>query len=172
MFCDTSTSCFGKTNPNMYIENTVWSTKWRGVVSFTPQNMNVPFISVFSGSLDAHKLNVYIHARIEVWYKTANCLAKHWNMADETKMEEREGAIRGASCSKENIMVDLATQVCCSCCSWSQLVLVGQGSVETSRTERCAPSAGPWRPTRPSFPPLEQLQSNDGKKISTRHHGM
>jgi hypothetical protein len=38
-------------------------------------------------------------------------------------------------------MLDLVpTQVYCS---RSQLVLVGQGSVETSHTEHCAPSTGP-----------------------------
>ena len=46
----------------------------------------------------------------------------------------------------------------------NQLVLVGQGSVETSRSEHCAPSAGPRGPMRPSFPPLEQLEKQRWKK--------
>ena len=43
-------------------------------------------------------------------------------------------------------------------CTSLQPVLAGQCSVETSRAERCAPSAGPWGPTRPWIPPQEQLQ--------------
>lgn len=62
-------------------------------------------------------------------------------MADESKMEEAGGYIRGPSYSKEGIMLDLvSTQVYCS---RSLLILVGQGSAETSRIEQHVPSAGP-----------------------------